>query len=250
MKSIDLNCDMGEQPYMDVGNFDHLIMPYISSCNISCGFHSGSPKIIEATIESALKNKVNIGAHPSYNDRKNYGRISLSISWSDLQSELKYQIFALKGMVESKGGRLNHIKPHGALYNDMVKDALLASHVVDLVKGIAPECIIIGLAESHVKTICIQKGMRFWSEGFADRAYEHKTQLRNRQLEGAVIEKEEKILEQVESFVNGQIETYNGIKEKIEIDTICLHSDTLGAVELSRSIVEYLYHKGIKIGLN
>ena len=122
MKTIDLNCDMGELKDGQERNFDEEIMPFISSTNIACGFHSGSPVLIEKTIRSALKHGVKIGAHPSYNDRENFGRKSLKVAPSILISELRYQISALKGMVESLGGRLHHVKPHGALYNDLVKD--------------------------------------------------------------------------------------------------------------------------------
>ncbi len=114
---IDINCDVGE----GIQN-EHLIMPFISSCNIACGFHSGNPFLIEKTIKSAIKHHVKIGAHPSYHDRENFGRVSMKVESSKLMSELKYQIYAVKGMVEGYGQKLNHVKPHGALYHDMVED--------------------------------------------------------------------------------------------------------------------------------
>ncbi len=247
MQKIDLNCDMGELKPSQKRNFDEEIMPYISSCNIACGFHSGNPFLIEKTIESAIKHQVKIGAHPSYNDRENFGRVSMKVESSRLMSELKYQICAVKGMVESLGQKLNHVKPHGALYNDMVANQYLAVEVVQLIKSIDPKLKIVTLAHSQVIDICIENKMQFVQEGFADRRYQKINQLRSRTLEGAVLEKPEEVLQQVENFIQGNVQLHNLEFCPIKVQSICLHSDTKGAVKLSEIIHDFLKEKNIRI---
>ncbi|GLR18024.1 5-oxoprolinase subunit PxpA [Portibacter lacus] len=248
MKKIDLNCDMGESLPGDAANIDHEIMPYISSCNIACGFHSGSPRIIENTLRNAIDHNLKIGAHPSYDDRENFGRISIEIPLPELLSQLRYQICALQGMAESLGGRLNHVKPHGALYNDMVKNEELAEAFVVLVKEIDPKLQIYGLAGSQLSTICVDHKMVFVNEGFADRKYDTKTQLRNRKYDGAVLSEENEILQQIELLSNGVVELYSGEKVDMSVDTICLHGDTPGAIRLSKVIYDFIRSKSISIG--
>lgn len=237
---MDLNCDMGELLPNQTTNFDAEMMPFITSCNIACGFHSGNPLVIEKTIRAALKHEVKIGAHPSYNDRENFGRFSVEVSLETLLAELRYQICAVKGMIENLGGKLNHVKPHGALYNDMVKDATLAKAVVRLVKSIDSELTIFALASSQVVDICESENMKVMREGFADRRYQAVNQLRSRTLDGAVIHDTKAVLKQVDGFLNGKVILWDSTTCDIEVDTICLHSDTKGAVQLSEQICEYV----------
>lgn len=248
MQTIDLNCDMGELKPPQKRNFDEEIMPYISSCNIACGFHSGNPSLIEKTIKLAIKHQVKIGAHPSYNDRENFGRVSMKVESSKLLSELKYQICAVKGMVESYGQQLNHVKPHGALYNDLVEDQDLAVEVVQLIKSIDPTLKIVTLAHSQVIDICKINKMEFVQEGFADRGYQKLNQLRNRNLEGAVLENPKDVLQQIENFIYGKVQLHNSEYCPIQVQSICLHSDTKGAVKLSKMIHDFLTEKNIQIG--
>ncbi len=237
---MNLNCDMGELKAGQIKNFDAEIMPFISSCNIACGFHSGSPPIIQKTIQAALAHHVNIGAHPSYNDRSNFGRISIQIDLEVLMAELRYQISAVKGMVESLGGQLQHVKAHGALYNDMAKNWELADSFVRLVKAIDPNLKIMALAHSIVIECCKAHGMKSISEGFADRCYENRTQLRSRQFEDAVLHDPKLVLEQIGGFLRGKVKLFNGELAPIEVNSICLHSDTEEAVALSKVIYTYL----------
>lgn len=244
---MDLNCDVGELKSGQTTNLDHQIMPFISSCNIACGFHSGNPQVIDRTIRAAISNEVRIGAHPSYNDSKNFGRKSLEVDLETLKSELKYQIAALKGMVEYYGGSLNHVKAHGALYNDMLRNKNLATEFVDLVKTIDPNLKILTLAGSVVIEQCKFLGVPYINEGFADRKYQQVTELRSRQFEDAVIHDEKKLLAQVDLFLKGQVQLYNGKLEPLKIDSICLHSDTRGAVALSQKIYNHLKRNKISI---
>lgn len=247
MKKIDLNCDMGELKAGQARNYDSEIMPYISSCNIACGFHSGTPLLMSQTIQTAIEHRVKIGAHPSYNDRANFGRLSVKVEREVLLAELCYQISALKGMVERFGERLHHVKAHGALYNDMVKDNRLAADFVLLVKSIDPELKILALAHTNVIDYCKKYGLQSIQEGFADRKYQHPTQLRSRQLDGAVLHEKAAVLAQIQDFLIGKVRIFDGTTFPIQVDSICLHSDTLGAVELSKSIYKYLKAQDVEI---
>ena len=247
MESIDLNCDMGELMPGEEENFDMEIMPYISSCNIACGFHSGSPHIIEATMNAAIQHGVKIGAHPSYNDPSNFGRKSIQVPLPKLLAELRYQICAIKGMLECFGEKLNHVKPHGALYNDMAKQAGLADAVVQLIKSIDPGLKVFALAHSPVVERCKKHSMACVQEGFADRAYQQIDQLRSRTLEGAVIHEPSAVLRQIDGFLNKEIQLWEGEKRPIEVQTICLHSDTEGAVALSKMIHKHLTERDVQI---
>lgn len=247
MPSIDLNCDMGELKSGQEKNYDAEIMPYISSCNIACGFHSGRPEIIERTMRAAIQHQVQIGAHPSYNDTVNFGRQSLDTPLEILMPELRYQISAIKGMVESLGARLNHIKPHGALYNDMAADRNLSDHFVTLVKEIDPQLKIFALAHSELVEACKAAGMTWISEGFADRRYQKINQLRSRQLEDSVLHDPAEVLQQIDGFLQGRVVVFGGSQETIMVQSICLHSDTKGAVQLSKIIHQHLKENAVNI---
>ena len=247
MKSIDLNCDLGELMPGKTENYDGAIMPFISSCNIACGFHSGNPALMEKTIRLAAKHGVRIGAHPSYNDRENFGRLSMNVDRQVLLAELRYQISALKGMVESLGHTLNHVKAHGALYNDMNLDEGLASDYVRLVKSIDPQLRILAMAGSHVIDCCRSEGISYIREGFADRRYDAADQLRSRKHPDAVLKDPEQVLAQVEQFLQGRVVLASGESAEVAVDSICLHSDTPGAVELSGRIYNHLKAKHVDI---
>jgi len=246
IKQVDLNCDMAELIPGQTRNLDAEIMPYISSCNVCCGFHSGNPEIIEATIRSAVEHKVAIGAHPSYDDRENFGRKSISIPIEKLVPQLRYQIYVVKGITESFGLTLHHIKAHGALYNDMHRDEELAQAFVSLVRDIDPQLKIYGLAHSKLADICLEKGIPFVNEVFADRRYDQIDQLRSRTKVDAVIHQTEEVLEQVTDFVNGHLKI-NGETHDIKAETICLHSDTQNAVALSKNIYNHLNGMNVNV---
>ena len=169
--TIDINCDMGESYGNHIIGNDALIMPYITSTNIACGFHGGDAYHIEKTIDLALENRVAIGAHPSYPDLQGFGRRKMSLKKDELQSMIKYQVAAVKGMVESKGGKLHHVKPHGALYNSIANDDQEAKQVVEAVKSISPDAFFLGLAGSQLSQICEYYQMKFIAEAFIDRRY-------------------------------------------------------------------------------
>ena len=137
-KKVDINCDMGESYYENIIGNDSEIMKYVTSCNIACGFHGGDPNTIRSTVELAINNKVNIGAHPSYFDLEGFGRRKVSLKPNELESIILYQVSALKGITETYGVKLNHVKPHGALYNMATIDDNIAEVIVLAIKKIDP----------------------------------------------------------------------------------------------------------------
>jgi len=247
IKSIDLNCDMGEYKNTPEENFDHLIMPYISSANVACGFHSGDPHTIHKTIKLAIKNQVKIGAHPSYNDRQHFGRKSLKTPIDQLQSELEYQISAIKGMTENLGQKLHHVKPHGALYHDLNQNHELAKMFVDLVKRIDSELTIYAMSLSPLIDLCKKSNLKYKAEAFADRKYQTPTTLVSREIPGSILETEELVLNQIDYIINNKVKSQNNEVIELYAHTICLHSDTSNAVDLAEKISLYLQSKNIKV---
>lgn len=247
LSKIDLNCDLGEFYGLYDERRDSKIMPYISSCNIACGFHSGDPVTIANTIKLALKNEVAIGAHPSYPDLQGFGRRVMNLSAEELEACVLYQVTALKGMAESLGGKLHHVKPHGALYNHAAEDEETAIGVVKAIVRIKADMLIYAPAKSVLGEVATDAGLKVRSEVFADRRYENDLSLRSRKLDGAVIKEKEDVLKQLAAFLDGIVYTHDGLDLPIEAETLCLHSDTEGAAELAKEIFDFLEKHDVKI---
>ena len=246
---IDLNCDMGEGETDASAALDRELMRFISSCSIACGGHAGSEHTMRRTAASALDAGLRIGAHPSYPDRENFGRQSMSISGSALSVAITEQIAALKAIVTELGGELSFVKPHGALYNDMARDAELTSLVVTTIKEFDPTLKIMGLAGSHCRAISENLAMPFLGEAFADRRYADDGQLSPRSQNGAVITEPETAVTQILSIVeHARVESINGKWLPLQAQSICVHSDTAGALEHLRLISNHLIARGLTIG--
>ena len=169
----------------------------------------------------------------------------MKIDPEQLMDELHQQITLLKNLVEKSGQTLHHVKPHGALYHDMNQDISLAQKVVELIQQIDPSLKIYALANSLVMDVCANLGMKCIGEGFADRRYQSSTQLRSRKFEDAVLTDTADIFRQIDHFLEGKVEVYSSEIHPVKIETLCLHSDTTGAVELSRQIHAYLTQKNV-----
>ena len=247
MKSIDINCDMGESHgNFKVGN-DTAIFPHITSSNIACGMHAGDPYHIERTIDLALQHGVQIGAHPGYPDLQGFGRRVIPMKRAELKAYVKYQVAALKGMVESAGGTLAYVKPHGALYNEIAANASEAETVIAGIKAIDPELIVMGLAGSHVEDIARAADMAFVAEAFADRRYEADGKLRSRLKENAVIGSAEDAANQVVSVtLNNQTHTLDGTAVAIKAQSFCIHGDNPAAIDILKAITDQLAQSGIE----
>ena len=248
-RHIDLNCDMGEGETDASAALDRELMRFISSCSIACGGHAGSEHTMRRTAASALDAGLRIGAHPSYPDRENFGRQSMSISGSELSVAISELTAALKAIVTELGGELSFVKPHGALYNDMARDAELTSLVVTTIKAFDPTLKIMGLAGSHCRTICEDLAIPFLGEAFADRRYADDGQLSPRSQNGAVITEPETAVEQILSIVeHARVESINGKWLPLQAQSICVHSDTPGALEHLTLISYHLIARGLTIG--
>ncbi len=246
--TIDINCDLGEGVGVDAIGHDEAIMPHISSANIACGFHAGDPFIIMKTILAALKHKVAIGAHPGYPDRDGFGRNSMKMSIEELRASIIYQAGAIKSITETLGGKLQHVKLHGALYHDAAVDFEIATAIVLTVKDIDPGLIIFGQPQTALNRAASAHGLAFASEAFADRAYNIDGSLVLRSLAGAVLEDINAIIKQVISMVLlKQVESHSGQMIPIFADTICIHGDHVHALTIAAAIASELGNRKIKV---
>lgn len=241
MARIDINCDMGESyGNFKVGN-DQAIFPYITSCNIACGFHGGDPLHMEKTIQRALAYGLQIGAHPSYPDLAGFGRRKMQIKPDELKALLKYQIGALKGMVESYGGQLTYVKPHGALYNTAAHQRTEALAIIQAVQEMDSALYLMGLAGSPLAQLATEQQISFVAEAFADRKYMADGSLRSRSEVGAVIESPAEAAQQVVDIVTRQsVDTYEGESYPIAAQSICIHGDNPAATAILQKIDEAL----------
>jgi UPF0271 protein len=240
MHHIDLNADIGEGfPY------DAKLLQYITSCNIACGGHAGSFDSITKTIHLAQKHDVNIGAHPSYPDKDNFGRKSLDISNEDLIINIHEQLKLFESCIEASNSTWKHIKFHGALYNDLKYDRSKAEAIVDYLHEHQPNKALFVPPNSEIRKEASKK-IPFKIEGFADRAYNEDLSLVPRNVEGAVLLDAEMVVDQVISMVlNQQVKTISGEHKKFKVETICLHGDTPSALNLVKSIAKSLQKRQI-----
>lgn len=250
IQSIDINCDLGETYGKHHSHQDHLLMPYISSCNIACGFHSGDPLTIERTIRLAKQHHVSIGAHPSFPDLQGFGRRYMEMSPQEIKAVVMYQIAALKGMVEAQGMQLQHVKPHGALYNSCATNKTYASAILDAVEELDASLMVYGLADSLFGELALTRNISFCHEVFIDRAYEDDLQLRSRTYKDAVLNHHDAI-HQLDLFIQeGAVKTVSGVIKPLSVDSICIHSDTPDAVDIAKSIHENLKISEVEIITN
>jgi UPF0271 protein len=233
---IDINCDLGEG-----FNNEHIIMPLISSCNISCGAHAGSLEIMDKVIQLARKHKVKIGAHPSFPDRDNFGRNVLDISNSDLQKSLEDQLTIFKDRALLQNATIHHVKPHGALYNLIAINSEKASVVIAAIQHVFEAVKLYVPYQSRIEEIAIQSGLEIVYEAFADRRYNEDLSLVSRTFSNALIKDKQEVLKQVQKIANKQlVTTVNFHEKKIKASTFCVHGDTKNAIEILEYLHKYL----------
>jgi UPF0271 protein len=248
MQTIDLNCDMGEA----FGNYpmpnDDTLMDYITSANIACGYHAGDPEVMQHTVAMAIKKKVAIGAHPGLPDLQGFGRREMKISANEAYQMTLYQIGALYAFVKAAGGKLHHVKAHGALYNMAAKDAALAQAIVSATHDFDPSLILYALAGSQMVTAAQKIGLKTASEVFADRTYQDDGSLTPRTQNNAMITDEQQSITQVLMMVKQQqVISVNHQTIDLKSDTLCLHGDGAHAVDFAKTISERLKKEGISI---
>lgn len=242
---IDLNCDMGEG--MDT---DAAIFPFISSANIACGGHAGDESIMDRTVEGALQRGVAIGAHPSYPDRANFGRVDLlgvSLRPEELPAIIQEQLHRLEQVCRRLGVRMSHVKPHGALYNRAAKDAAVSALIARAVAEFDASLLLYGLSGSEMGRAAEAAGLGFVSEVFADRTYRPDGSLTPRTEPGALIEDGDRAVAQVVKMVReGKVATGAG-DIALRAQTVCLHGDGPHAVEFAELIHGALINEGVRI---
>ncbi|MCY1215911.1 hypothetical protein D9M72_277680 [compost metagenome] len=240
---IDLNADLGE----GCGN-DEALLALISSANVACGWHAGDAATMVQTVKWALAHGVAIGAHPSYPDRENFGRTEMQRDPEDVYADMLYQIGALDAIVRAQGGELHHVKPHGALYNQAVRDPALARAIVRAVRDFDADLVFFGLAGSQMIDIAKEAGLRVKQEVFADRGYNPDGTLVRRGTPGALHEDEEAALNQTLTMVREKrVRAIDGTWVPIQAETVCLHGDGAHALAFARRIRERLTAEGIAI---
>ncbi|MGN6401769.1 MAG: 5-oxoprolinase subunit PxpA [Flavisolibacter sp.] len=230
--TIDVNCDMGE----GIGN-DAAIMPFISSANIACGFHAGNGDSIRRTIDLALQHQVHIGAHPSFRDKENFGRSEMQLPLDKIYAIVIEQLIKIDLIAKEKGAVLHHVKPHGALYNMAAENEKMAQTIAQAVKDFNEDLILYGLSGSCLVSEAKAIGLKTASEVFADRTYQDDGSLTPRSHNNALIEDEEKSVQQVLQMVCEQtITTVSGKTVPIIAETICIHGDGKYAVQFAKRL--------------
>lgn len=234
MSNFLINCDMGEG-----AGTDEVIMPFINAANIACGYHAGDTATMWQTVQLAIQYKVAIGAHISFFDKENFGRSEIHLSNDEVYELVSQQLIILNEIATALDAKINHVKPHGALYNMSAKDGILATIIAKAVKDFDSHLILVGLSGSHSISEAKKVGLKTASEVFADRTYQDDGSLTPRSLTNALIDTGEKVIKQVLQMIKeGSVTTVTGKTIPIIAETICIHGDGKHAVEFAKAIYE------------
>ena len=248
MYFVDLNSDLGES----FGNYtigmDEEILKFVSSANVACGWHAGDPMVMEKTVALAKEFGTAVGAHPGFPDLMGFGRRNMAVTPEEAKTYVKYQLGALQAFAKAHGVKIQHVKPHGALYNMAAVDEKLAKAMCEAVYEVDKDIIFMGLAGSKMITAAEETGLKAASEVFADRAYNDDGTLVSRKLPGAVIKDKDLAIQRVVRMVKeGKVESINGKDIDIKADSICVHGDNPKALEFVKNIRETLEKEGVTI---
>ena len=248
MKTLDLNCDMGEGFGAWKMGDDAALLDHVTSANIACGFHAGDPGTIHRTVQLALDKGVAIGAHPSLPDLQGFGRRRMNMSADEAYDMVLYQIGALAGFATACGGKLAHVKPHGALYNMAAKDANLARAIAQAVMDFDAELVLFGLSGSELIRAGEQAGLKTASEVFADRTYQADGSLTPRTQPDAVIHDAQTAIAQVRRMLHENcVRSQQGGDVPVQPDTLCIHGDEPNAVDFAKRIRQALDADGVRV---
>ena len=243
---IDFNCDMGESFGSYKLGQDEEVIKYITSANVACGFHAGDPQWMRHTVKLAEEHGVGVGAHPSFPDLQGFGRRNMLLTSAEAKNDVMYQIGALRAFTRDHG--LQHVKPHGAMYNMAVDGGDLAKAINEAVLEIDPGMILIVLAGSPWVGVAREMGLRVATEAFADRALNPDGTLVSRSKPGSVIHDLDEVVERsLKMVTEGRATAITGEEVEIQADTLCLHGDTPGAVEMARAVRNGLRDAGVEI---
>ena len=241
---IDINCDVGEGMHNE-----HLIMPLVSSCSIACGGHFGNKETIDKTIELAIENKVLIGAHPSFLDKKNFGRKFLDISEITLKESIEAQLDLFLTCMAGFNQKMHHIKPHGALYNLIAKDKKEAQKFIRIIKKYVKNCFLYVPCHSEIAKVALENNVNIKFEAFADRNYNDDVSLVSRNTKNALIFSPKEVAKHVLHIVKtNKVKTVSGFEKELKVDTFCIHGDTENVIEIASFLVGELKKNKIEIG--
>ncbi len=251
MKRIDLNCDMGESFGSWRLGRDAEVIAFITSANIACGFHAGDPLVMDRTVALAAARGVGVGAHPGYPDLKGFGRRNLDCTAEEVAADIVYQIGAIQAFCAARKVRLQHVKPHGALYNTAVGNEPLFRAIARAVASVDPSLLLVTLAGGHaerMRRIGREEGVTVVFEAFPDRAYTPEGALVSRRLPGAVITDPQQVAQRaLRMATEGRIIAADGTVLEMAIDTLCVHGDTPTALALVQQIRAGLQDAGVAL---
>jgi UPF0271 protein len=246
---IDLNCDMGELPEAIANGTQEALMRSITSVNIACGGHAGDEQTMKTTIQQALRWEMAIGAHPGYADRANFGRLELKLTPKEIATSIFEQVRALDEIAASCGARLAHVKPHGALYNQAVRNREFAAAIAEGVALWSRDVVLVGLAGSPMLEVFRKAGFAVAAEAFADRRYEPDGTLRSRKFDDALIRDPTEAGRQALSIVGrGAVIACDGTEVSVDAQTLCIHGDTPGAPVIAATVARSLREAGVTLG--
>lgn len=248
MYQVDLNSDLGESFGRYTLGCDDQIIPLITSANVACGYHAADPVVMETTISRAKAAGIQVGAHPGFPDLMGFGRRNMAVSNEEARAYTLYQLGALDAFCRVKGMKLQHVKPHGAMYNMAAKDYALSRAICQAVKEYDPELMILGLSGSETVRAAKDLGLKVAEEVFADRAYEEDGSLVNRRKEGAMITDEELAISRVIRMVKEhKVTSITGKDITIQADSICVHGDGAKSLAFVDRIRKALQAEGIRV---
>jgi UPF0271 protein len=244
VRQLDLNADVGEGD----PETDEALLRLVTSANVACGLHAGDAHSMRATVALAVNQGVTVGAHPGYDDRKNFGRRPMQLAAADIKDLVLYQLGALDAIARATGAIVRHVKPHGALYNQAETDGALAGAIIAAVRAFDPNLRLVGRAGSAMARAAAAVGHPFTPEAFADRRYRADGSLLPRSEPGAVLTDAEELARQVSALVtHGEVVANDGSHVPIAFETLCLHGDTPGAPTLAARIRRELRALGVTV---
>jgi UPF0271 protein len=243
MTTMDLNSDLGESFGAWRMGDDAAILRIVTSANVACGFHAGDPAGILATLRGAVAQGVAVGAHVSYPDLVGFGRRNMDVTSAELQADVMYQIGALQGLATAAGTRVRYVKPHGALYNTIAHDERQAKAVIAAVRAVDPTLVLVALAGAPLVQWAREAGLAVVGEAFADRAYTPEGTLVSRREKGAVLHDDKLVAQRM--LRDGVVEAIDGSLARIDAQSICVHGDSAGAVEMAQAVRAALEQDGV-----
>lgn len=251
MMRVDLNCDMGESFGVYTIGMDVEVIKYVTSANIACGFHAGDPRVMDKTVKLAADRGVGVGAHPGFPDLLGFGRRNMDCTPEEIKDYVIYQVGAISAFCAGHGVKLQHVKPHGSLYNMAAADENIARAIARAVASVSPDLLLVTLAGGNagrMSRIGREEGVKVVFEAFADRAYTAEGTLVSRKLPGAVIKDADEASERAVRMVKERrVTAIDGSFIPMDLQTLCVHGDTPGAVDLVRKIREGLEREGIAV---